>query len=174
MLTVRNAVFLNVLMLAMPVALSRPASAQQPTRPEAKMAHMHAAQVFEIPASMRAEHEEIHAALERATQASGRGAKQPARSRKCCTRISFGRITKACERFRSGATVFDMKRGSPHSCNSMGGRVSSEMLNISRPLVRSIGRRHFNRGGCWTIRTARQSGCPGSCASEGSFRCSAR
>ena len=72
MLTVRNTVLLNVLVLAVPVALSRPASAQ-PTRPEAKMAHMHApAQAFEIPASMRAEHEEIHAALERATQASGR------------------------------------------------------------------------------------------------------
>jgi hypothetical protein len=42
MLAVRNAVFLNVLMLAMPVALSRPASVQQPTRPEAKMAHTHA------------------------------------------------------------------------------------------------------------------------------------
>ena len=37
------------------------------------MAHTHApAQSFEIPASMRAEHEEIHAALERATQATGR------------------------------------------------------------------------------------------------------
>ena len=37
------------------------------------MAHMHApAHSFEIPASMRAEHEEIHAALERATQATGR------------------------------------------------------------------------------------------------------
>ena len=73
MLAVRTTLILNFLVLAMPVALSRPASAQQPTSPEAKMAHTHApAQAFEIPASMRAEHEEIHAALERATQASGR------------------------------------------------------------------------------------------------------
>src|SRR5689334_25339137 len=56
----------------MPVALSRSTCAQ-PTRLEAKMAHTHVpAQAFEIPASMRAEHEEIHAALERATQATGR------------------------------------------------------------------------------------------------------
>jgi hypothetical protein len=73
MLTVRNTRLLNVLVLAIPVALSRPASAQEPTRPEAKMTNTHApAQAFEIPASMRTEHEEIHAALERATQASGR------------------------------------------------------------------------------------------------------
>ena len=73
MLPVRNTVLLNVLVLAMPVTLSRPTSAQQPTRPEAKMAHTHApAQAFEIPASMRTEHEEIHAALERATQAPSR------------------------------------------------------------------------------------------------------
>ena len=37
------------------------------------MAHTHTpSQTFEIPASMRAEHEEIHAALERATKAPGR------------------------------------------------------------------------------------------------------
>ena len=71
MRTVRNTVLLNVLVLGMPVALARPASPQQPTRPEAKMAHTHA-HAFDIPASMRAEHEEIHAALERATQAPGR------------------------------------------------------------------------------------------------------
>jgi hypothetical protein len=41
--------------------------------PGGKMDHTLApAQAFEIPASMRAEHEEIHAALERATQAPGR------------------------------------------------------------------------------------------------------
>lgn len=60
-------------LLATPAALPRTAFAQQITRPEAKMANTHAlAQAFEIPASMRAEHEEIHAALERATQAPGR------------------------------------------------------------------------------------------------------
>ena len=73
MLRLGTTVILNVLMLATPVALSRAALAQQPTRPEAKMAHTHApTQTFDIPASMRAEHEEIHAALERATQVPGR------------------------------------------------------------------------------------------------------
>ena len=73
MLTVRNTLLLNVLVLAMPVALSRPAFAQQTTRPEVTMDHTHApAQTFDIPASMRAEHEEIHGALERATQGPGR------------------------------------------------------------------------------------------------------
>ena len=71
MLALRPALILSFLILATPAALSRAALAQQPTHPEAKMAHTHA-QAFEIPASMRAEHEEIHAALERATQAPGR------------------------------------------------------------------------------------------------------
>lgn len=48
--------------------------------PGGKMDHTLApAEAFEIPASMRAEHEEIHAALERATQAPG-GVGQAARA----------------------------------------------------------------------------------------------
>ena len=53
------------------VAVSRPAVAQPPS--EEKMAHTHAsAPALEIPESMRVEHGEIHAALERATTVPGR------------------------------------------------------------------------------------------------------
>jgi hypothetical protein len=56
-------------MLAMPVALAPPALAQQTAHKEGTM---HAPpQTFEIPASMRAEHEAIHAALEQATKTPG-------------------------------------------------------------------------------------------------------
>jgi hypothetical protein len=73
MLALRSTAILSLFMLAAPVALPRPALAQQTKKPEAPMAHAHApTQAFEIPASMRAEHEEIHAALERATNAPGR------------------------------------------------------------------------------------------------------
>lgn len=72
--TFRIGVIHAALMLAMPVALSRPAPAQ--TKPkEVPMSHVHAhttAQLIEIPEAMRVEHGEIHAALERATQAPGR------------------------------------------------------------------------------------------------------
>jgi hemerythrin HHE cation binding domain-containing protein len=64
---------LNSLMLATTVLLSRPPLAQQSTQPEVTVAHTHPLlQALEIPASLRAEHEEIHTALERATQAPGR------------------------------------------------------------------------------------------------------
>ena len=70
---VRKTRILNLLMLATPIALSHPALAQQSKQPEAAMAHTHElAKALEIPASIRAEHEEIHGALERATTASGR------------------------------------------------------------------------------------------------------
>ena len=46
--------------------------AQRPTRPEAAMSHTHSAAAIEIPESMRVEHAEIHAALERATTVPGR------------------------------------------------------------------------------------------------------
>ena len=62
-----------VLRLAVLVALSRPVPAQRTTPGEATMSpttHL-PVQTLEIPASMRAEHDEIHAALERATQAKG-------------------------------------------------------------------------------------------------------
>lgn len=68
MLTFRTTVVSNVLMLAA-MAVSYPALAQQTTRPEGTMSHPTA---LDIPASIRAEHDEIHAALERATQATGR------------------------------------------------------------------------------------------------------
>ena len=74
MRTFRIGVIHTALALAMPAALSRPASAQAKPR-EVPMSHTHAhttAQLIEIPESMRVEHGEIHAALERATQAPGR------------------------------------------------------------------------------------------------------
>lgn len=72
MLTFRLTAIRTILVLATPVALSRPAPAQQTTRPEAPMSHTHSlATAIEIPESMRAEHGEIHAALERATQVPG-------------------------------------------------------------------------------------------------------
>src|SRR5687767_1047052 len=58
-------------MLATLIGLARPVSAQSGTK-ESVMTHSHAIQRFEIPASIRAEHEEIHGALERATQEPGR------------------------------------------------------------------------------------------------------
>jgi len=71
--TFRLAVIRTTLVLATPVALSRPAPAQQTKPTESKMSHAHTlAQTIEIPESMRAEHGEIHAALERATEAPGR------------------------------------------------------------------------------------------------------
>ena len=58
--------------LATLAALSQPGATQQ-VRKEAVMSHAHAtAATIEIPESMRAEHHEIHAALELATQAPGR------------------------------------------------------------------------------------------------------
>lgn len=56
-------------MLAMPVALAPPVLAQQSPHREDTMHTLQ--QTFEIPASMRAEHEAIHAALERATKTPG-------------------------------------------------------------------------------------------------------
>ena len=65
--------FRTMLLLSTPVVLSRPAPGQQATPLEARMSHTHSlAATIEIPESMRAEHAEIHAALERATLAPGR------------------------------------------------------------------------------------------------------
>jgi hypothetical protein len=59
-------------LLAASVALARPAAQQTKPR-EAVMSHSHTtADTIEIPESMRVEHGEIHAALERATKAPGR------------------------------------------------------------------------------------------------------
>lgn len=69
----RILVIRTTLMVTATIALARPASAQQKTRPEAAMSHTHShAAAIEIPESMRAEHGAIHAALERATKAPGR------------------------------------------------------------------------------------------------------
>lgn len=69
----RFAVIRTMIVLVAPAALSRPAPAQQTKPPEAAMSHAHTAVAsIEIPESMRAEHHEIHEALERATQAPGR------------------------------------------------------------------------------------------------------
>ncbi|HET9986078.1 MAG TPA: hemerythrin domain-containing protein [Longimicrobiales bacterium] len=69
----RSATIRTTLFLAASVALARPAPAQQTTRPEADMSHAHSsAPEIEIPESLRAEHREIHAALERATKTPGR------------------------------------------------------------------------------------------------------
>jgi hypothetical protein len=63
----------STLVLATAVALSRPAAAQQTKPGETVMSHAPTAtQAIAVPESMRAEHGEIHAALERATRASGR------------------------------------------------------------------------------------------------------
>ena len=63
----------STLVLASAVALSRRAAAQQTKPGEAVMSHAHTTrQAIAIPESMRAEHGEIHAALERATHAPGR------------------------------------------------------------------------------------------------------
>ena len=60
-------------LMAASVALARPAAAQQTKPREAVMSHSHTtADTIEIPESMRVEHGEIHAALERATKAPGR------------------------------------------------------------------------------------------------------
>jgi hypothetical protein len=62
-----------MLLFSTPIVISRPATSQQARPPEATMSHTHTlAPAIEIPESMRAEHEEIHAALERATLAPGR------------------------------------------------------------------------------------------------------
>ena len=61
----------TVLVLATSVAFSRLVSAQLPR--EGQMSHIHSHGVtLEIPESMRIEHGEIHAALERATGVPGR------------------------------------------------------------------------------------------------------
>lgn len=73
MTTSRTTLIHTALLLWTLVALSSPARAQQATRQEGAMSHTHMlAPTIEIPESMRAEHGEIHAALERATQVSGR------------------------------------------------------------------------------------------------------
>ena len=63
----------STLVLAVSVALSRPAAAQHTKPKEAVMSHADTmTQAIAIPESMRAEHGDIHAALERATHAPGR------------------------------------------------------------------------------------------------------
>ena len=57
--------------LAATVVLIRPMAAQRITK-ERAMTHSHTMHHVEIPPSMRAEHEEIHDALERATLEPGR------------------------------------------------------------------------------------------------------
>ena len=62
-----------MLVIAASCAFSHSTAAQRPTTSEARMSHAHpSAQQPAVPGSMRAEHEEIHEALERATQAAGR------------------------------------------------------------------------------------------------------
>jgi hypothetical protein len=62
-----------MLVIAASLAFSHSTAAQRPATSGARMSHAHpSAQQPAIPGSMRAEHEEIHRALERATQAAGR------------------------------------------------------------------------------------------------------
>lgn len=73
MSTLRCAVLRAAFVLAAPVALSSPAPAQPPARPQAPASHgPRSGPPIQIPPSMRAEHGEIHDALERATRAPGR------------------------------------------------------------------------------------------------------
>lgn len=73
MSTFLHAAVRRTLALATSVALSRPALAQRPTHREAPVSHAHASVAqFQIPEAMRAEHAEIHDALERATRMPGR------------------------------------------------------------------------------------------------------
>jgi hypothetical protein len=62
------AIRLTLVLVAAGTVLARPAPAQHPTRAEGAM---HATQL-RVPESIRAEHEEIHEALVRATKAPGR------------------------------------------------------------------------------------------------------
>ena len=63
----------TMLVTAASLVCSHSTAAQRPAPSEAHMSHAHpSAQHLAIPGSMRAEHEEIHKALERATQAPGR------------------------------------------------------------------------------------------------------
>lgn len=61
------------LTLAAPIGVSRQVAAQDGNPKRHPMTHVHTStQEIQIPAAMRAEHEEIHGALERATQEPGR------------------------------------------------------------------------------------------------------
>ena len=63
----------TMLVTAASLVCSHSTAAQRPAPSEAHMSHAHpSAQQIAVPGSMRAEHEEIHKALERATQAPGR------------------------------------------------------------------------------------------------------
>jgi hypothetical protein len=63
----------TMLVTAASLVCSHSTAAQRPASSEAHMSHAHpSAQQIAVPGSMRAEHEEIHKALERATQAPGR------------------------------------------------------------------------------------------------------
>ena len=60
------------------------------------MSHSHPmTEAIEIPESIRAEHAEIHAALERAMEAAGRVG-EAARARRCSTCISYVRNRSHC------------------------------------------------------------------------------
>jgi hypothetical protein len=73
MTIVRKTMTGAMVVIAATFVLGRSMAAQRPAPSEARMSHAHpSAQQPAIPGSMRAEHEEIHKALERATQAPGR------------------------------------------------------------------------------------------------------
>ena len=69
--------------------------AQRPTRPEAAMSHTHLAVAIEIPESMRVEHAEIHAALERATTVPGRVGEAARRLAKVLHQFTHGASLRA-------------------------------------------------------------------------------
>lgn len=73
MTILRNTMTDAMVVIAASVVFSHSTAAQRPAPSEPRMSHAHpSANLVAIPESMRAEHEEIHKALERATQAPGR------------------------------------------------------------------------------------------------------